>query len=317
MTKVLKHRFQSSVADGTDATQVRPSNWNDDHDFWLGMRSASTTSDTISNADHCTFIRYTNVGAIAVSLAAPSGGNMPNGWTTKIKNVQSPAGVTVTIGSGTINGASALVLARGEAAQIFSDGTADYAAIVSLSPYSAAFVQQAGLVLLNTLVASSSANLTDTTSITSAYDSYEFELLNLVPSSTPVNFAMLAQVGGAFVTTGYNCYVTGALGAGTNIGTDVSAGGSFLLSGNGANLGTVGTIAGAGLSGVLHLHGPNSSVRKYISGQTSWLTPGAVLNSAFINGFLNNNGVITGVQLAFTAGNISAGTVRIYGRKTS
>ena len=28
----IKHKFESEVADGADATLVRPSNWNDDHE---------------------------------------------------------------------------------------------------------------------------------------------------------------------------------------------------------------------------------------------------------------------------------------------
>jgi len=31
----IKHKFQSAKGDGTDSTRVRPSNWNDDHEFWM------------------------------------------------------------------------------------------------------------------------------------------------------------------------------------------------------------------------------------------------------------------------------------------
>ena len=32
MAITVKHKFVSAIPDGTDATVVRPSNWNDDHD---------------------------------------------------------------------------------------------------------------------------------------------------------------------------------------------------------------------------------------------------------------------------------------------
>lgn len=35
MTVSLKHKFQSAIPDGNDPTQVRPSNWNDEHDLTL------------------------------------------------------------------------------------------------------------------------------------------------------------------------------------------------------------------------------------------------------------------------------------------
>ena len=31
----IKHKFVSAKGDGTDSTRVRPSNWNDDHEFWM------------------------------------------------------------------------------------------------------------------------------------------------------------------------------------------------------------------------------------------------------------------------------------------
>lgn len=179
-------------------------------------------------------------------------------------------------------------------------------------------VTPSGLVLLNTLIAINSANLTDTTSFTSAYDSYELEIANLVPASTPANIAMQIQIGGSFIATGYSSYVTGAITGGAGLaGTDISPGGSFLLSGNGGQLGTISNVAGTGLSGILRLYSPNGSGRKYLTGQAVWTTPGAALNSAFLGGFCNNTGVITGVQIAPSSGIISTGIIRIYGRKTS
>jgi hypothetical protein len=178
-----------------------------------------------------------------------------------------------------------------------------------------------GLVLLNTLTASNSAVLTDTTSITSTYDSYEIEFVNVVPITTAVTFFMQVQIGGSFITTGYNPLIVGATGAGSAAGTntfaaDVSSTG-FLLSGTGTNLGALNNTAGYGVSGIVRLHSPAGSQRKYITGQSSWTTPSGAINIGTLGGYLANTSPITGIQFLFGTGNISTGLVRIYGRKTS
>ena len=132
MTKTLKHKFLSSVADGTDATMVRPSNWNDDHDFWWGYRTVSTTTDTISNADHMTLIVYSNAAAVAATIAAPTTGppaTMPVGWRTRIR-ATGAGGVTLTgSGGATINGGASIAVSQGNTLDIHATGTNDYVGI--------------------------------------------------------------------------------------------------------------------------------------------------------------------------------------------
>jgi hypothetical protein len=47
MANVLKHRFASAKTDGTDATQVQPSHWNDGHLFTGGNAGDVLTRDPI------------------------------------------------------------------------------------------------------------------------------------------------------------------------------------------------------------------------------------------------------------------------------
>jgi len=55
MAITVKHKFVSAIPDGTDATVVRPSNWNDDHDLTgtipvaNGGTGASTAADGLNN----------------------------------------------------------------------------------------------------------------------------------------------------------------------------------------------------------------------------------------------------------------------------
>jgi hypothetical protein len=324
--KSLKHKFVSAVADGTDATVWRPSNWNDDHDCWLGMRAATGTSDTIANSDHLTFIRYTNTGAVAVSIPAPSGGNMPSGWTTQLKNVSSSA-LTLTGTACTINGAPSITLTQGESLQLFSDGSSDYSGTVSLSPNSPSIKGGTpGLKLLNTITIPAGGGgpgiVRDTTSITAAYDSYEFELVNFIPSNNGVGLYAQVMIGGAWLNSGYSSmamcgYNAGGGGSSLPVGVDTGTFG-FLLSGAGyAN--PVGNASLYGANGLVRLHGANSSVNnKFLSGTIAFYQTGALaISSGVVGGFMLNTNPITGIQFLFGTGNIWQALVRVYGRKTS
>lgn len=160
-------------------------------------------------------------------------------------------------------------------------------------------------VLLNTLTASNSANLQDTSSFTSAYKRYEIEIQNLVPVTNSVFCRLRVQSGGSFQTTSYvsaNTHSSGSVG-GANAST--------------AEIPLTTTATGAvntsslGVNGILDLLGDptgTNSVKTFFGRM--------VYNSAFgqlIAGFWNNTAAITGIQLDFSSGNISSGTVKIYG----
>src|SRR5690348_10699019 len=57
--------------------------------------------------------------------------------------------------------------------------------------------------LLNTLTASASASLSDTTSLTSTYSEYEIVFANLIPATNNDTCSFLVHSGGAFKSTGY------------------------------------------------------------------------------------------------------------------
>src|SRR5215831_7881887 len=147
MPKSLTHAFVSAIADGTDATLVRKSNWNDDHDFWFSYRGVTTTTDTVAHSDHLGTVAYNSVTAVAATLPAPSGGNMPSGWTTLLRNIST--GLVTVTGSGgaTINGNASQTLSQGDAVELFSNGTPAYQAIITKAPVAgggAALVQYGG-----------------------------------------------------------------------------------------------------------------------------------------------------------------------------
>jgi hypothetical protein len=128
VAKIIRHKFQSAIPDGGDATLVRPQTaWNGDaHDWRLGNRTVSSTTDAIVTTDELCLIKYT-IGAsnCAVSIAKPDANNFTVGWTTYLKNKGTGTGI-VTIsptGGATINGGAAAALRPGENGMLTSDGT--------------------------------------------------------------------------------------------------------------------------------------------------------------------------------------------------
>ena len=160
MTKTLKHKFNSAVADGADATLVRPSNWNDDHNFYWGVRSVTITSDTIVDADNFTLVTYNNAGAVGTNFPAPTGGLMAPGWMTKFKNLG--AGIVTVTGTGGAtfgNLGGSFTLNQYDSIEIFAptSGTA-YNVVQDLAPISAAMVSSFGIDNLS-IAASVASNI--------------------------------------------------------------------------------------------------------------------------------------------------------------
>jgi hypothetical protein len=122
----LTHKFVSAIADGTDATLVRPSSWNDQHAFFYGYRTVTIATDTIANADHLSLIVYNGAGAIAASLPAPTAGNFQLGWRCWLtNNAASPVTLTGT-GGATINGATSITINQGDEYDLQGTGTSNF-----------------------------------------------------------------------------------------------------------------------------------------------------------------------------------------------
>ena len=151
-------------------------------------------------------------------------------------------------------------------------------------------------ILLNTVPASSSATLSDTTSFTSAYNDYRIVLENIVPATNAVSLEMRVHSGGTFQAT---TYLNGAGGATTFI--DLSQG-------------TIGNNAGIGLSGEIAIYNVNTTnTNKLVRGGVTYYT-GAAVSAVNPSGFWNGGqGKIDGLQFLMSAGNIATGNIKIYG----
>jgi len=314
--KSIKHKFQSSVTDGTDATLVRPSNWNDDHDFWLGFRAVTSTTDTIVHADHFSLITYNNGSGVAVTLPAPSGGNMPLGWKVTLRNINSSGNVSFTLtGGATINGsASPPVLKQFDTVEIRSLGTSDYVGIYTSAP---AAPVAGGPVLLNTMTAASSAALTDNTSFTSTYNAYEIVIDSLLPATNNTGLQMTIRSNGVNQTTGYNSMVSGAFGLNSIATKTVGNGAAMILADpNTIFNGIMNT--GKGAFGSLKVKNANGiTAVKIFQGWVVWDTSAATTTpmegGQFHGECYADTHALQGITISPMSGNLTSGNVKIYG----
>lgn len=75
----LKHKFQSMKADGTDSTEVRPSNWNDEHD--LTMPDAGLIGKTDAGSGPAVVVPFSALGFLPPgALFASASTNVPDGF---------------------------------------------------------------------------------------------------------------------------------------------------------------------------------------------------------------------------------------------
>lgn len=157
--------------------------------------------------------------------------------------------------------------------------------------------------LLNTLTASNSATLTDTTSITASYETYEVVLENIIPATASVTLEFQFQVGGTFQTT---TYVSSSL-----FGTGSTTGSGSITTG--ASVGVNGDIPNSapGLNGTYILSNPGQTLTcKIIYGQFAYGTRTGTSQGCYNGG----SGAITGIQLLAATGNLTSGKMKIYGR---
>jgi hypothetical protein len=136
MAITVKHKFVSAIPDGADATVVRPSNWNDDHDFTgtlpvvnggTGVSSSSGANSVVlrdANANittNCLFEGYSTQAASGTTIVLtaasvqnfqitgsggqiiklPDATTLPNGALFTFNNNQSSGTITVQNNSST------------------------------------------------------------------------------------------------------------------------------------------------------------------------------------------------------------------------
>lgn len=175
--------------------------------------------------------------------------------------------------------------------------------------------------LLNTLTATSSASLIDTTSFTSSYSSYIILFESLVPAVQDfLQIQVSTDSGATWKNTSYisNAAVTFSSGTFSTSTSPNDPNASIILTQTNSN--SLNATAGYGLSGIVRVFNPSgTTARKFFSGNVSYMccvtANAADWAHSLVFGFWNGgNTAINGVKLTTgLGGNIASGIMRIYG----
>jgi hypothetical protein len=166
------------------------------------------------------------------------------------------------------------------------------------------------MILLNTLTASNSATLSDTTSLTSTYSVYEIVFENILPATNATTCELQIHSGGSFQATGYTSTVYGNANGAAMVFSNATTFIACALPADAPN-----TAATGGINGTLRISSPSSAGFKHsLIGQFGYLNSGgANYSSMNVGGLWNTAGAIDGFQVLFSAGNITSGVIKIYG----
>jgi hypothetical protein len=157
-----------------------------------------------------------------------------------------------------------------------------------------------GAVLLNTLTASNSATIQDTTSFTSAYKFYDLVFLNIIPATNGTHCELQVQASSAFQTNGY--MGNAALSAVSTYIPCSEITGNVISTNN-------------GISGIITVFNPsNASIAAMFNGVVTFIASGPQSASVAVGGQWNTAAAVTGFQVFMATGNITSGEIYVYGR---
>lgn len=168
-----------------------------------------------------------------------------------------------------------------------------------------------GLRLLEEQAASSSASLDFASSISSTFDEYQIEILNLIPATNNAQLYMRMS------TDGGSSYDSG-----TNYGSSQFVANRFGSSASGADSGVaqiridqngISNTATYGFCGTIKLFSPAStSLHKIATGTFTYLNTTYAQSGSFAGRYLSTTAV-DAFQFLMSSGNIASGTIRVYG----
>jgi hypothetical protein len=172
------------------------------------------------------------------------------------------------------------------------------------------------LIFLEAHTASNSATLDFTTFISSTYDEYVFEFVNIIPVTSDVGFRMQMGTGGGptydtGANYGWNVFIARAGGTGQNGG---DTGQTFIQFTYGSS-GTLGlnNSANYGYSGQCRLFGPQSAIYKQVTGQGRYYDAEPFVFATIMAGTYISATAVTAIRFLMSSGNIASGIIRVYG----
>jgi Pectate lyase superfamily protein len=173
------------------------------------------------------------------------------------------------------------------------------------------------ITYLCTITASNSASLNNASPtsgscpLNSTYTSYELIFQNIVPATNEKILELQVHSGGVYKSTGYlsNQVIfinNGSLGAGS-ITTYIPL--TYPLDSNGDALGNT----APGFSGQVFITNPSASNFATIYGNGMYLDGGGAVGNNLTTGYWNTSGAVDGFQVLMDSGNITSGSILVYG----
>jgi hypothetical protein len=285
---------------------------------WAAAKLAETITNTyvtVNDAGYTALVTDRTIAYIALTAARTvallAASSYPKGTRLLILDTSGSCSATNTItvspnGSDTIKGASAVISSAYGYLSLESNGSGQWTAVDRSS---------GGRVLLNTITASSSSSLSDTTSLTAAFPTYEIEFVNLLPTSTTGGLVAQLQVhsGGSYQTTGYYWVGSGAYGPGTGVNAGVASGGSGIALWE--NAGHLSNTA-PGIVGTLTVRKPNDTTApKIFEGELAYpAVGGGGAVGKVMGAWAGGNGAVDGFELTIGSSTWLSGQVRIWGK---
>ena len=180
-------------------------------------------------------------------------------------------------------------------------------------------VATGSMVLLSTQTASNSASITFTSGIDSTYKEYVFKCINIQSGDESGDFAFQVDTG---TNTSYNQSITSSFFDAYHTEADDAnelryLGGSRDQA-NQTALQALSVLSSGGSdeceNGTLHLYEPSSSTfMKHFMSRFAGMIQGPYAGDQFGAGYVNTTTALTRVKFALTSGNITSGTIKMYG----
>ena len=178
------------------------------------------------------------------------------------------------------------------------------------------------LILISTQTASNSANISFTTGLNGTYDVYEFKFINIQPSTNDATFQFNGSTDSGSnynvtkTTTFFHAYhdegdTATTLGYDTSSDLAQSTGYQTIHQG-------VGNTGSKNSGGSMQLFNPSSTtyVKHFILNTNRQSSGGYSVNS-YVAGYFNTTSAVNAINFKFDSGNISSGTIKLYGVKKS
>ena len=162
------------------------------------------------------------------------------------------------------------------------------------------------LVLLEQHTGSSSATLDFTTCISSTYDEYMVEFIDVLPATNATALKVRVSTNGGSSWDSTTNYYDNAIYA-TTTWTFAAAAASSVQIAHDVNA----TAAILGVTGSIRVV-PSGSQHRWFVGQAHYLTSGSIRAVHLINGDYDL-GAFNALRFFFSSGNIASGTIRVYG----